>query len=84
MTWRISWTAPAERDLDQLDPQIAARVVAALERLVRTGAGDVVRLRPPLSGYRLPVGDWRVSFDRDVDGALVVVRRVRHRREAYR
>ena len=84
VNWRIEWTEPAGKDLEQLDQQVAARVVAAVERLVRSGAGDVVKLRPPLSGYRLRVGDWRISFDRDVNSALVVVRRVRHRREAYR
>ena len=84
MNRRIEWTEPAEKDLEHLDPQVAARVVASVERLVRTGAGEVVKLRAPLSGYRLRVGDWRISFDRDADSALVVVRRVRHRREAYR
>ena len=42
------------------------------------------RLKEPLTGYRLRVGDWRVSFERDTDAGTITLRRIRHRREAYR
>jgi mRNA interferase RelE/StbE len=43
--------------------------------------GDVKRLHRAEPGYRLRVGEYRVLFD--LDGAKIVVRRVRHRREVY-
>lgn len=84
MTWRVVWTDPARHDLTRLDKSVARRIAEAIARLAQTGEGDVTRLRPPLKGYRLRVGDWRVTFDRDPGTATVTLRRIRHRREAYR
>jgi hypothetical protein len=39
--WRLTFSAPARRDLRRLDPPIARRVLAALEQLVAESA------RPP-------------------------------------
>jgi len=44
--------------------------------------GDVKQLTNFTPEYRLRVGDYRVLFE--IEGAKIVVYRVRHRREAYR
>jgi mRNA-degrading endonuclease RelE of RelBE toxin-antitoxin system len=46
-------------------------------------AGDVKKLRPPLSGFRLRCGDYRVFFDLEGESRIEVIG-VRNRREAYR
>ncbi len=84
MSLRVIWTEPAKRDLKRLDVPAARRVGEAIVRLAETEQGDVKKLRAPLPGYRLRVGDWRVSFERDRDAGTLTVRRVRHRRDAYR
>jgi mRNA-degrading endonuclease RelE of RelBE toxin-antitoxin system len=43
----------------------------------------VKKLKPPLTGFRLRCGDYRVFFDHK-DGSAIEVTGVRHRREAYR
>ena len=44
MKWLIRWSHEASRDLDRLDPDVADRVLRALDRLAIEGAGDVRRL----------------------------------------
>ncbi len=84
MRRQLVWSASANRDLARLDRQVAARLYRAATRFAETGHGDFARLRPPMEGYRLRVGDWRllVSMD-DPQGTMEVVA-IRHRREAYR
>jgi mRNA-degrading endonuclease RelE of RelBE toxin-antitoxin system len=43
----------------------------------------VKRLKPPLTGFRLRCGDYRVLFDLK-DESTVEITGVRNRREAYR
>jgi mRNA interferase RelE/StbE len=84
MTWSIEWTDQAIKDARHLDQQVKDRLVRAIERLAETGQGDVVKLREPLQGYRLRVGDWRISFEKDAETCTITVKHVRHRSEAYR
>lgn len=84
MIWRLEWTRQAVKDVQSLDRQVRERLVEAMEHLSQTEQGDVVSLKKPLRGYRLRVGDWRVSFERDAAAGVIIVRRVRHRSQAYR
>lgn len=84
MSWQLVWTARAIRDLRRLDRQVREGVVTAVEHFAETERGDVRRLTPPLSGYRLRYRDWRVSFECDSEARTLTVQWVRHRREAYR
>jgi mRNA-degrading endonuclease RelE of RelBE toxin-antitoxin system len=70
------------RDLKRHDPDTQARILSALERLARTGDGDVRPLRGEFTGsYRLRVGKWRVYFV--LDGPDVVAYQIDNRGEAY-
>jgi mRNA interferase RelE/StbE len=81
--WAISFESRAERDLARLDPPVARRVLAALERLrERDPSLDLRRLRGS-DEWRLRVGDWRVRLQLDVDARTVVVVRVLPRGRAY-
>ncbi|MGQ9555652.1 MAG: type II toxin-antitoxin system RelE family toxin [Anaerolineae bacterium] len=42
---------------------MATRVVRAVVRLAGSGQGDLKQLQPPMYGYRVRVGDWRVLVD---------------------
>jgi len=44
MSWRVEWSAPAERSLLNMPWKDATRVDAAVQRLASTGQGDLVRL----------------------------------------
>jgi mRNA interferase RelE/StbE len=84
MSWRLEWTRHAVKDVEGIDRQVRERIVRAIEHLAQTEQGDVTSLKKPLRGYRLRVGDWRVSFERNVSAGVIIVRRVRHRSQACR
>ena len=84
MSQAIVWTASATRDMRRLDPQVARRIVEAVERLARTGHGDVKHLRGHEHECRLRVGMWRVRFTSDAERTTIIVMRVLPRNRAYR
>jgi hypothetical protein len=80
---RVVLSAQAHADLVGLDRSVALRIIAAIDRLATTGAGNVRSLHgihPP--EFRLRVGDWRIRFHDH--GDWIDVLRVRNRRDAYR
>ncbi|MBI3979615.1 MAG: type II toxin-antitoxin system RelE/ParE family toxin [Chloroflexi bacterium] len=77
-------TERARRDPADLARQVAARVVAALERFAETGHGDVKPLQGTDGEWRLRVGDWRVRFVFDYPSRTIYVLRVLPRGRAYR
>ena len=79
---RIVWTDPAKADVRSLSRPIAMHILSALHRFAESGAGDVKALQGR-EELRLRIGDYRLFFVSTGDG-VIEVRRVRHRREAYR
>ncbi|MGO9097020.1 MAG: type II toxin-antitoxin system RelE family toxin [Bryobacteraceae bacterium] len=80
---RIAWTEQARADVRAMDRAAAMRILRALHRFAETGTGDVKALQGDMEELRLRVGDYRLFFVCSSDGAIEV-RRIRHRREAYR
>lgn len=76
----------AQKDLNALEQEDRARVVAAFE---------VLQANPWPNGYkklrgsagaecRIRVGDYRIVYSVDTDPRRVLVHRIGHRREVYR
>lgn len=82
MLYDLEIRPQALRDLRKLSKDVARRVLAKIESLRDDLRGDVKRLKGADPGYRLRVGDYRVLFD--LQGRKILVRRVRHRRAAYK
>jgi mRNA-degrading endonuclease RelE of RelBE toxin-antitoxin system len=85
MALQIEYEPKATKDLHWLpsdDRQRVYRKIVAYTAAPGSTAHDVVPLRGTLDGYRLRVGDWRVIFW--LTPHTMYVRRVVHRREAYR
>ena len=81
MNYTVEFKPKAQKDLDDLTPDVRRRIIGKLERLQDDLAGDVKRLANFTPEFRLRVGDHRVLFE--VEGRRVVIYRVRHRRKAY-
>jgi len=85
VSYIIELRPAARRDLNDLPRDILPRISRKIDSL----AGNP---RPPgvekLSGsedsYRVRVGDYRILYEIRDKALLVVVVRIRHRREAYR
>ncbi|PYU01262.1 MAG: plasmid stabilization protein [Acidobacteria bacterium] len=79
---RIVWTEPAKADIRRLDKPTAMRILAALHRFADSGEGDVKALQGR-EELRLRIGDYRLFFVCPA-ADTIEIRRVLHRREAYR
>ena len=82
-SWSVRYAPSARRDLKRLDPQIARRVLAAIDRLLDQDPTLDIRRLTGTSEGRIRVGDWRVRFERDTAAREVVILRVLPRGRAY-
>lgn len=79
----IVWSPDARADLRAIERETAVQILHCIGRYLATRAGDVKKLKPPRTGFRLRCGDYRVFFD-SKDENTIEVTGVRNRREAYR
>lgn len=89
MAWKIELSSQAQKDLDQLDPQIARRILKFLsERVARLD--DPRAIGEALKGSRLGefwkyrVGDYRLIASIEDGRLTVLIVRIGNRREVYR
>ena len=79
----IEYKASVQKDLRRLDSQQALRVLAAIERALKTEGRGGEALSGAFAGlFKLRVGDYRIIYARTDNGYLIL--RIAHRREAYR
>ena len=77
------WSPTARAELRAIDRETAWQIPQAVDRYLETGAGDVIKLQPPRTEFRLRSGDYRALFRR-IDERTIEVLRVKHRSEAYK
>lgn len=78
----IIWSADARVDLRAIERDTAVQILHCIHRYLASRLGDVKKLKPPGTGFRLRCGDHRVFFDFK-DEATTEVIGVRNRRDAY-
>jgi mRNA interferase RelE/StbE len=83
--YAVVFARSARKELQNLDPQVARRIIKQIETLVTDPRpSGVAKLEGATDLWRIRVGQWRVVYrisDRDL---LVDVVAVRHRSDAYR
>jgi mRNA-degrading endonuclease RelE of RelBE toxin-antitoxin system len=79
----VVWSPEARADLRAIDRAAAMQILRCVDRYLASRSGDVKRLKPPLAGFRLRCGEYRVFFD-PKDQTMIEITGVRNRREAYR
>lgn len=79
----IVWSDEARADLRRIDRQTALDILHCTDRYLATRNGDVKKLKPPQTGFRLRCGDYRLFFELKDETTIEIIG-VRNRREAYR
>lgn len=79
----VIWSPEARADLCAVDREIALQTLYWLDRYLTIRSGDVNRLKPPRTDFRLRCGDYRLFFAIKGDNAIEI-NGVRNRRKAYR
>jgi len=84
-TFRIEWKPSAVRELRRLDRSIVPKILARVEALAANPYPDGVR---KLSGtehaFRVRIGNYRIIYEIHAARLVLVMVRVRHRKDVYR
>ena len=79
----ISWSFDARTNLSAIDRGTALDILHCIDRYIATRNGDVKKLKPPMTGFRLRCGDYRIFFKQTGENGISVTG-VLHRSQAYR
>jgi mRNA-degrading endonuclease RelE of RelBE toxin-antitoxin system len=79
----VVWSTEARADLRAIDREIAIQILYCIDSYLASRAGDVRKLRPPRTGFRLRCADHRVFFDQKGENVIEITG-VRNRKDAYR
>jgi mRNA interferase RelE/StbE len=84
-TYKVEWKISALKELKNLDRSVIPRIVAAVESLSGNPRPSGVRkLQGAEHSYRIRVGEYRVVYEIVDEILLVIIVRVRHRKDVYR
>ena len=84
MTYRVTLSPMAARQLRKLDAQARRRIQAVLDLLAEQPRPPAAtRLVGGAGEWRVRTGDYRVVYEIENDQLLILVLRIGHRREVY-
>ena len=64
------WSPEARADLRGIDRETAMQILHCVDRYLANRTGDVKKLKPPFTGFRLRCGDYRVFFDQKDENTI--------------
>ena len=82
--YEVEFTSSAYKELKKLPPQKRLSIVRAIDKLQLNPRSGNVRPMVGTSSWRLRVGEYRVVYDILDKRLLVLIIRVRHRKDIYR
>ena len=81
----VQFTSSSAKEYRTLPKQIQNRVKALIDKLIENPRPvGVKKLVARDSYYRMRIGDYRIVYEIVENQILILVTRIRHRREAYR
>ena len=84
MTYRITLSPMAARQLRKFDAQVRRRIQAALDLLAeQPRPPSATRLVGGAGEWRVRTGDYRIVYEIADQQLLILVLRIGHRREVY-
>lgn len=84
-SYRIEVSRSAAKDLRKIDRQWIPKILTAIESLESDPRpAGCKKLAGSDHTYRIRIGDFRVIYDVHDDTLIILVVRIRHRRDVYR
>lgn len=84
MTYRVTLSPMAARQLRKLDAPVRRRIQAAVDLLAEQPRPPAAtRLVGGAGEWRVRTGDYRIVYEIEDDHLLILVLRLGHRREVY-
>lgn len=83
MDYKLLYTKTAVKDIQKLDTVVKKRLKNKLETYAKNPLSYAKKLTDSsLGSYRWRIGNYRIVFD--IDQNIIIILRIRHRREVYR
>lgn len=83
--YRVKLRRTAEKEFEKLPPKIAGQVRRKMDSLTQNPRPPDYKKVKTIPGYlRIRSGEYRILYEVDEEEKLVIINRIRHRREAYR
>jgi mRNA interferase RelE/StbE len=82
--YRLEISHIAHEQIEVLPPRLAQRINEAIAGLANEPRPVGAKKLAGIEGYRVRVGDYRILYRINDESRLIVVYRVKHRREVYR
>lgn len=84
-SWQIEFARSATKDLRGIDRKWIPKILAEIEILAEDPRPDgCKKLVGSEHTYRVRIGDYRVIYDIQDEALVVLIVRIRHRRDVYR
>ena len=83
MRYRVIVPKSVQKELDRLPDEVVRRILARLAQLETAPRPVDVRKLKGREAWRIRVGDYRVIYEIHDDKIVVLIVRVRHRKNAY-
>jgi mRNA interferase RelE/StbE len=83
-SYAVDFTKSAHKEISKLPLPTARRIAQAIDKLSVDPKKGKVRPMVGSKSWRLRVGDYRVIYDISDSELVILVIRIRHRREVYR
>ena len=80
----IDWDPQARDFLRKLSSDVAKRIFKKVDEEIRLNVERYLETLENIGGYKIRVGDYRLFVDYYKDRNLLVIRTIRHRRDAYK
>lgn len=80
----ILWDPKAREFLRKLPKNIAKRIYIKVDKEVKQNVTRFLETLVNIGGYKIRVGEYRLFVDYYKDDDLLVIRTIRHRRDAYK
>jgi mRNA interferase RelE/StbE len=85
MSYSIQFRRSARKELENLQHDIAERIVHAILHLADDPRPQgCKKLQTAQDLWRIRIGDYRVVYQIDDQGRIIIVEVIAHRRDAYR
>ena len=83
--YQIKFKSSAAKEFRKLPPLIKERIREAVNQLTKNPRpSGVVKLKGEDRLFRIRIGEYRIVYEIDDSAKLVLVTRVRHRKDVYR
>lgn len=84
MGYEIKWDPKAREFLRKLPKVVAKRIFYKVDTQIKKNVPRYLEKLVGMGGYKIRVGDYRLFVDFYRDRNLLVIRTIRHRKDAYK